>query len=224
MLAAERERREQEVSLLESTEGWSKLTERQQRIIQQSLYAQARAERGTDQASASAVESPKTHVTDKVRIIDEVDLERYYADDFGPNPDTRKYKASQNHIVNWFCHAAIANLESEAGLDVEAPQPHPEEFSKAEYKEIKSFEELASYAEEFGFPAVLHVRNSESSYGLMHSSLVLGHNPEGQIFAWEKEGYRLPYRLISLKDLWQEFKGAKLWGLRKLRTTGTNTA
>ncbi len=68
------ERLHKDWDLVRTLEGFKKLTERQQKIIEHSLYLQVRAEWTPDFWSQKAVVSPKTHATLKTEVIPEEGL------------------------------------------------------------------------------------------------------------------------------------------------------
>lgn len=216
----EQEKLNEDMEILASAEGFHSLTENQKRIIKQSLYVQARAERGTDRASAFAIVSPKTnHVTDITRISHEDHLIDMHRQGYGEDPNIRKYRTSQNHVANWYCHAAIANLEQEKGFDVE-PEKIPDGFFKAEYHSVKSLDDVKKMIEDFGVPCVLHISASMEKFNdspdHKHSCLVLGVGSNSSIVVWEKQGGGLPYRVTTIDEVYDTYSNNYYYGLRKL--------
>lgn len=208
------------MSVLRQTEGWSKLTERQQQIIKVSLYIQQRAERGTDWASKQAIVSPETHATNVVTIKHKGDLRLTREDGSTVGVEKRKYEQSQNRIVDWNCHAAVASLEG-WDLSDDMPSKIDNDFFKAEYQEANNKEELENQISNFDFPCVVHVNlepNNQDKYVARHSFLVLGRDNEDTLVVWDKQGYRYPYRVTTLDKVYQEYKDDRFWGIRKLRS------
>jgi len=220
-ISTEQQKLETDTETLEQTEGFEALTKRQQRIIEQSLYIQQRAERGTDVASAWAIVSPERgYVTNKTQIHTQETLERMHK--FGsPDPSTRKYVESQNTIANGYCHSSILNLELEKGWDT-APLKIPEGFFKAEYFTVSTYKELKNAVIEEKMPVVLHINDYADSFnegmGTIHSCLILGKDKEGNLLVWEKEGDGLPYKISRLESVYEAYKTREYWGLRKLRS------
>jgi len=227
ILETERNKSEEDRKILKSTEGFSQLTPKQQTLINQSLYLQARAERGVDEATATAIVSPKTHATKVTEILPQQYLQEMYEMYKGegynpPNPADSKYIRSQEHIANWYCHASIANLEEERGLSVEAIEI-PEEFFKTKYEAIRNYSDLKETVESCGFPCVLHIASEPDKYNRdnwthKHSCLILGHDRKGDFVVWEKMGFKLPYRIVALKDVYEQYKNEYFWGVRKLKS------
>lgn len=212
---------ESERAKLKSTEGWNKLTERQQNILEKSFNIQARAERISDKASAEAVVSPKRHYVKESKILDEEHLQQMHDINDYADPKTRKYRKSQNHIADWYCHAAISNLETPIPLDEPPGRDLPENFFKAEYTQVKDYEELKKRIEEFGYPSVVHISQAEKNFDLVdlqvHSFLVLGKNQNDEIIIWDKQGYMLSYRAGTLQEIYNEYNQSwNSWGIKKL--------
>lgn len=198
-LASEKEKLRRDFALLQSTEGYSKLTPRQQEIIRVSLLLQARADRTLE------VSKPKSW---PLRLFCQ-DSEVFFQ-----NPEC------QDHIESWYCHAAIASLES-GQLSGDFPPKHPDSFFNAAYFEIHNIQEIKKAILFFGFPSVVHINSEpenltgeDSQY---HSFLALGYDQAKNIVVWEKEGFCYPYRITTLKQVYGEYKNFEYWGVRKLR-------
>ena len=229
-ISLEQEKIKSDMELLVNTEGFTFLTERQQKLIRQSLYIQARAERGTDEASAAAITKDYWR-KDVTRIKHDFQLDDQHK-------ERRQYKNSQNHIVKWACYDAVANLEKEKGL-TETPDNLPDDFFGGEYNQVKSFEELTQNVITFGVPSILHVYvppysvphgvdEEEISWpyrvGSRHACLILGQRKDGEIIVWDKEMNTYPYRVTTLKavyDYYYDGNDKIEWGLRKLKSSKT---
>lgn len=222
----ERARREEQFALIEQTEGFAKLSERQQKLIRVSLYTQQRAERLSDPASEQAVQSERQGYymgNESTRILEEVHLEHMHEQDpdFYPDPSTRAYKRSQNHVANWYCHPSVYALETEC-VPGEMPSKVPEGFFEAEYEINESVLELESRIEEAGLPCVVHIsenpKNFNEGWHTKHTLLALGKDAEGTMLCWEKEGNTYPFRVVSLKEVYDFYNtiSPKYWGVRKL--------
>lgn len=229
----ERAELEKDLETLECTEGFSRLSIKQQRIIKQSLYIQARAERGTDEASAWAIVSKERgYVIDSTHIHNTPTLERFYLEG-GPNPNDRKYANSQIFVANYHCHSAIFQLENELPRTLERPKL-PQDFFLTDYYLQKQYEDVVSLFEGKDFPQVLHVLShmdtNHRSRGYIynegfhtdHSALVLGHDKDGDLLVWEKEGDNLPFRLTKLKQVYDEYSKSPFWGIRDLKVHKTD--
>ena len=175
------------------------ITEKQREIIRVSLIVQARAERDMDPSHRN---DPWHYDWHKRR---------------GLRP---RYSGSLEHIKRWYCHASVAAIENQ-DLSSFRPQDCPKEFFDAAYLAIHQEFELKKAVEFFGFPCVVHVSTElGNSYGettKFHTFLALGHGPEGQIVVWEKKRIQLPYRVISLSQVYGDYPHAHYWGFRKLR-------
>lgn len=214
-----------EIFEIQNLEGFNKLSEYQKRLIQASLYIQARAERGTDYASQVAIVSPDRYPVEVTSIHDERHLEFMHGRNFGPDPKERKYRLSQNAIANWYCHAAIAGLEYEEGLSVD-PAEVPEDFFRADYYRVNSIQDVENIIDDSHYPSVVHIMGSEPAnynegYNTAHSFLALGKNEEGKVIVWEKKGNKLPFRIVALDDLYAQYGSNHLWGARPLKNTNT---
>lgn len=189
LISEEQKRIQKNMEVVEATEGFSYLTEKQQRIIKQSLYLQVRAERGRKEWQPG---------------------------------ETRKYKNTEDYVDNRNCHSAVFFLEKENLQEISENARDDSDFFKAEYVVVKEINALKKQIEEFGFPCVLHIGNSPSQdpSGKAHSSLVLGHNKEGEIILWEKESYDIlhPYQVTTLDQIYRTYGDiCSYYGLRKLR-------
>lgn len=198
-LAVEMERIKRDLAILEATEGFARLTPRQQQIIRTSLFLQARAER----------DMHPNHKNDP-----------WYYDWFKRSSHVPEYQESLSHVKHWYCHAAIASLES-GQLSGDIPPEHPDSFFNAAYFVIHDIQELKQAISFFDFPTVVHV-NSDSDnligeVSQYHSFLVLGYDQEKNIVVWEKEGFSYPYRITTLKQVYVEYNNFRYWGVRKLR-------
>lgn len=197
---AEREKYRRDLASLEQTEGFGKLTPRQQQIIRVSLYLQARAER----------DMHPEHKNDP-----------WYYDWFKSISEFKPgYQECLHHIQEWYCHAAIASLES-GSLQGMHPQPHPKKFFDAEYFEFKCEYDLERMINYFGFPTVVHINSKPANFvgeeSQYHSFLALGYGPTKSILVWEKNGFNFPYRVVNLEEVYEEYQSFRYWGLRKLR-------
>jgi hypothetical protein len=201
-LARERRSYWEAISLLESTEGFSILTAKQRQVIRVSLCLQDRSDRDDE----------STFTT-----------KNWFLDFFRRRESqVQKYTDSTEHIINWYCHAAIASLESGC-LGGDEPPDHPLEFFDATYFEAHTEYELRQAVKFIGFPSVVHVnldsdnvRGEDSQY---HSFLVLGHDKNKNIIIWDKEGYGYPYRVTTLAQVYSEYDDFEYWGVRKLRVS-----
>ncbi len=209
------------MSKIENLDGYNKLSDYQQRLIKASLYIQERAERGTDYPSKFAIVSPQEYAeTEVTRIHTEDHLEYMHKFNSGPDPKDRKYRLSQNAIANWYCHAAIAGLEYEKGLSI-TPAEVPENFFKTDYHLVASIQNVEKIIENTGFPCVIHIMHHEpvnynESYNAFHSCLALGLNEEGKVMIWEKKGNQLPFRVVTLDEVYTKYGTYNLWGARPL--------
>lgn len=199
-LENQRKMYQKDLSLLESTEGFPFLTEKQKKIIRVSLLIQARAERDLD---------PK-HKNDP-----------WYYDWFKFKRDLKPaYRECQEHIKNWYCHSAVASLENGC-LAGERPPEHPKEFFDANYFEVRCEYELERAINFIGYPAVVHANLEKDNFNgedtQYHTFLALGHNAENNIVVWEKAGFDFPYRVTDLSTVYEDYRGLNYWGVRKLR-------
>ncbi len=197
---SEREKYQHDLMLLESTEGFPRLTAKQQQIIRTSLLLQARAER----------DMHPEHKNDP-----------WYYDWFKAKAEFKPgYQECFHHIQEWYCHAAIASLEN-GSLQGARPQPHPKEFFDAEYFEFKCEYDLERMINYFGFPTVVHINSKPANFvgeeSQYHSFLALGYGPDKSILVWEKNGFSFPYRVVNLEVVYEEYQSFRYWGLRKLR-------
>ncbi|KKT29232.1 MAG: hypothetical protein UW41_C0010G0014 [Candidatus Collierbacteria bacterium GW2011_GWC2_44_18] len=197
----EQARYKHDVAKLEATEGYALLSKDQRAIIRNTLILQIRAERDMD----------PLHRNDP-----------WYYDWHKRKGLRPRYKGSLEHVKHWYCHAAVAALETR-DLSGTRPQNCKEDFFDGDYFQIDQEFELRKAVEFFGFPCIVHVStelgNSRGETTKFHTFLALGHGPKDEIVVWEKQRIELPYRVVSLSQVYADYKHAHFWGFRKLRST-----
>ncbi len=227
--AAEASRKTME--MVRGTEGFARLTPRQQKIIRQSFYIQSRAsrispeqikekERAKDLSDKSwSLLTRKPYIErtpEEMRVIEEG------VRAFDRVSSNAHYQPSVLHIRDWYCHVAIQNLEREQGLYAATPERPPAEFFDAEYRQYTSAADLRIFLENFGFPSVLFAKYIHDQ-AVDHTCLVLGHNSHGDIIVWEKEDAQRPYQTATLDEVFTRYAGdAYSWGFRALRNAETS--
>lgn len=142
--------------------------------------------------------------------------------DYYLDPKKRPYRTSQNHVSNWYCHPSVYALETENIPGVK-PDNVPDSFFQAEYKYGETLTELEARIETIGLPCIVHVteipENVNEGPHTKHSMLVFGRDNQGEMVCWEKEGYKVPFRVVSLSKVFEEYNRMwkRHWGVRKLR-------
>jgi len=208
-LSDEKEEINRDLQILEKTEGYSSLSVRQKQIIRVSLAVQARANR----------EGVTNYCVNK-GIIRRV--RRF----LNRTSEETRYQASGRHVIRWYCHGAIASLEGE-DFEGEWPKDNPIEFFNASYFEVASEYDVKKAIEYYGFPSVVHVNeasdNLEGEDSQYHSFLALGHNEDGEIVVWHKEGFRYPYKVTTLHSVYEVYGPSYFWGVRKLKNATSET-
>ncbi len=219
----EKESREQQRLLLESLSGFSRLSPRQKRYLTTSFYIQQRAERGTDSTSAERIRE----MPEEFKKFLGVSHSTYIAYPDSParsnqkeprgEKQTDKYFKSQLRIMNDFCHDAIAKLEDYRDGELR-------DSLWVDAGPVTSFsdvEELVILAlEQDNFPLVVQIwegRKEENNLtNLLHSMLLLGKDDRGEYIVWEKSGWHMPFRLVSLKEVYESYGYASGWVMRPL--------
>lgn len=221
--AEEKESREQRRSLLEGLSGFSRLSPRQKRYLTTSLYIQQRAERGTDPISAARINdmpeefrkflgspdgayitSPMFSDSNKLK---ESDIKKY----------TDRYFESQISIMSDFCHRVITKLEDYREGELLS-------VSWVDVGPVTSFsdvEELVALAtEQNDFPLVVQIwkgkPEEDNLTNLLHSFILLGKDDGGKYLVWEKSGCNMPFQIISLKQVYENYEHAIGWRMRQL--------
>lgn len=182
------------LSILNRLPGFWLLTEEQRRLIKLSFIIQNRANRDLPTRWEKLLEF------------------------FGISKKLR-YPLCLRHIHAWYCHGAIATLES--GYLAEKPADNPPNFFAANYTQVGSTAKAESLVRAFGYPSVVHISISDD-YRLgedpqLHSFLVLGELGD-EIVTWDKEGFFLPYRLNTVSETFRVYNNPNwFWGIRNPR-------
>lgn len=208
---------------LEQTEGWERLTEKQQNMLRASFRIQSRAYRGTDEASFSRISHQK-----EMQTIEEESFNV---------PAENIYRLSQNAVSRIFCHLAVALVEKERLPDRDLiekyffnerdslPIKEWKEYFSVEWKEIVHIYDLIK---DNTFPSVLYfdkceeseIQNKEHtrSYAI-HSCVAMGEEG-GDILVWEKVSRRFPFQLAKLQTVLERYPFVTHCAVRPL---GKNT-
>ncbi|MBT4123800.1 MAG: hypothetical protein HN981_03545 [Candidatus Pacebacteria bacterium] len=133
-----------------------------------------------------------------------------------------EYKNTQNHMKNWFCHAAVAYLEGILSENSLQRIPNiPNEFFETTYNKTNSLNDLYKYLNKFKLPVVISIANSpEIDYPnaqVLHSLVILG-KLNGQYIVWQKKGFKLPYEITTLDKIYDSYKNSSFWGIRPLQS------
>lgn len=198
----ERQKIADDLTVLQNTEGYSLLSERQKQIIRVALYIQARSKR------KDSIEE-----TNKFMSLYRTFLNVKKGQDI--------YRESRLHIEQWYCHGAIAALEAGCFAG-EEPEDNPIDFFDAAYFAVNDEYDVKKAIEFFGFPCVVHVNEEKENFKgedtQYHSFLALGHGEDNKIIVWDKQGFRCPYRVTTLSEVFEEYGPNYFWGVRKLRS------
>lgn len=221
---AETMRLAEDFKLLESLDGFSKLTTKQQRLIKLSLYVQQRAIREKQGVQISP-EMEKYFGIEMDEVVPEKKLYTAHKLSGGPDPELIPYRLSRNHVANWYCHLAAYALENE-DLDLVDLDFIPDDFFETEYSNINSYHEIEEKVTTNGFPCLIHIGNPDYEYfdkvedRFAHTCLALGKTANGRVIVWEKVTEGLPYRLTNLEDVYDFYSKDNFvyqWGVRSLR-------
>lgn len=193
---------------LEQTEGWERLSEKQQNMLRASFRIQSRAYRGTDEVSFSRISHQK-----EMQVIEEESREVLVES---------AYRLSQNTIARVFCHLAVALVEKERLPDrgtirkyffIERdslPIKEWKEYFSVEWKQIAYIHELL---QNNTFPAVLYFDKCEESelqnrkdvqIHSTHACIAMG-KEDGDVLVWEKVSRRFPFQLAKLQTVLERY-------------------
>lgn len=192
---------EAQCRLLESLQGYDELTKRQQNIVRGSLVVQKMLETGTE-----------------------------------TGPVTRAFKE------NMYCHTTIAALENPEAMTLEDMRVIPPDYYEATsgYEYLEDYKKVEAFVESAGFPCVVLLAAEDPTkldptieppmHVMRHSCVALGRDASGEIIIWEKQNISRPYRLIPLRQVYDEYKlhnkpdpniegrPRLMWGTRPLKT------
>ena len=227
-------------SLLEQTEGWGKMTPRQQTMMLASLIVQKRAERGTDEASIARIK--KFPSLTKVLDAKYSSYKSMYDNETGNliGEPKKNYETSQDIIASMMCHQAVRCIEQEEipktqdlvrGKSLIEVQREKQEvwyhyFSIGWYPFGKDKRnDLAEGIHKVGFPAVVYldtetidreyIGNPSVPIGANHSFVVLGTQSQ-DIIAWEKMGKNFSFRVTSLDEILRGYLSVTHFSIRPL--------
>lgn len=205
--------RNEQFRLLEQIDGFRRLSPKQQQMIRLSLYVQQRAVRGTDEGSR--VNLSISTETNDVFINPLADVDEF------DKPLENQYRISQQHIYDWYCHAAVTGLEKQVVDEkVFYETDVPTLLNKTGYEiksesDIDDFKEIALQGVEM--PVVLHIVVRGIPY---HSAILLGQDDAGEYILWEKKGFSIPYQLTTLKEVFNTYTSHdQEWLIRPINNT-----
>jgi hypothetical protein len=133
---------------------------------------------------------------------------------------TRGYRDCQNAIVNWYCHASVYAIESQAKLSI-APYTVPRAFFSNSKYQINIYDQIKDAVKASGYPSVVHIMFADlgskyGEYNTNHSCLALGEDKDGNIIIWEKNGFQYPFNIKALNEVYEYYKMFRIWGVRPL--------
>lgn len=192
---------------LEAIEGFKNLSTAQQRFMLSTLYIQQRAERGTDSRSASRIQKAAT-------IYKNRRDESYIASDYSGN--AHAYQKSQGYVHDSFCHLAAIELEKLAAQRRDrASDAWIYAGPSHSYADLEQLVEIAQ--QKTTLPLLANIHTTETGIAV-HTTVVLGKNGHGTLSVWEKAGYSLPFHIVPLESVYQNFPESHVWRLRSLHT------
>ncbi len=168
--------------------GYQNMTPAQQRLIRLSLYVQDRAVRTSKLSS---------------------------------------YSKSGEVVDAWFCTAAVSAIEQADVLGIETAVEEVFVYSELdesffegmEYSEkITDYASLLQFVQDkidiYSLPLVLDV--ATATFKGVHGCIILGIDDENNMLIWQKEGVKLPFSVVTLKDVYADYPSGYFWGVRKL--------
>ena len=191
LISEEQKKLQKDMEIVMATEGFSLLTKKQQQILKQSLYIQARAERKTE--------------------------EERYADNH-KYKDSQKYVADRNchnAIIDLEKEKSLQDLPVSAKIE-----PNFFEAKYVSVKTVDELKkQIEKFGFPCVLHVSSSNKNSDSTTKA-HSSLVLGHDNKDNIIVWEKKSFGIPwpYQIITLDQVYNTYGNNYYYGLRKLRS------
>ncbi|MFA7194037.1 MAG: hypothetical protein WC087_03925 [Candidatus Paceibacterota bacterium] len=210
-LDREIDERKETIELLESLDGYAKLSEKQKQIIRTFLYLEDRSNREDANVDYQKSLAHKDAWYCHAAVVS-VELERV-VDELAIYPEN--------------IHRAI---ENETKFD--------SHFMKADYIDSdKTQQEVEDFIEEVGFPCtvVFSWFDGLEFDMLAHSCIALGKDETGRLIVWEKKNAREACRVINFGEVYDFYEqGLKdhnkafpqkgyygHWGVRKIETGGS---
>ncbi|MFA6274175.1 MAG: hypothetical protein WC662_03365 [Candidatus Paceibacterota bacterium] len=196
LISEEQKKLQRDMEVVMFTEGFSRLTKKQQQIIKQSLYLQIRATRKDDNGPHGYRYDPKYQ-------------------------NSRDYVAEMNCHAAILSLEKEQSLKSFSQAEIKENLDN--DFFIADYIYVDKINKLKEKAEKFGFPCVVHIKSPLDRpirADVYHSFLVLGHNKENKIVIWDKAGFEVshPYRIKTIDNIFDNYGDCSDWGFRKLRS------
>lgn len=114
------------------------------------------------------------------------------------------YLESVAHCYAWNCHSAAWYLEHELPFESVPWRQDMDAYTEGTYLESgnhPSYEAVAAHIESGGYPSIGIIHRDGRA---IHSFVALGKDARGDVMVWEKEGYAFPYRLLPLRQVYNE--------------------
>ena len=180
---------------LSQTEGFAKLTKRQQKIIRSSLLITRRWQNPENLESKRHIDIHNCH-----GAIASLEEEHFF-------------KERTDELSDGFFKAKYFNISGEKGGEIAEqllakilPTGYPAVVHTKISINFKGNSDIPDYDP-----------SSEGRLKPDHSFLVLGPNKKGKVMVWDKEGFFDQYRAISLEDVCDQHRAYKGWGIRSLK-------
>lgn len=176
---------------LEQTEGYAKLTPRQQQMIRVSLLVTERDDRRGNPES-------RKHIADHNCHGSIVGLER---ENF--------FNAEAEGLPEGFFNAKYSEINVPTGKEIA-------ENLKGRIIEV-GFPCVVHVSDNPKALTPGYVIGSHEKARPAHSFLVLGEDRRGNTLIWDKEGFSRPYRIMTLRQVCEDNWDHTIWGVRSLR-------
>lgn len=142
---------------------------------------------------------------------------------FGDPSHNYRYARSQQFLTDINCHLSAYCVDNDIRLH-SFPGSIPKPFFQSNYNILPFSIHLQArhFILRKDFPSIVQIANDGLGQDVLHSCIAIDETPDGtDILIWEKQGYYYPFRVTTLKTVfdWYTCDGHEsFWAVRPLQT------